>query len=155
MSQTKYVEGTAGWVAMPNSEEYRLKWPLSVDGIPTNATLDVSAHPMVYHYPYTITLNFPPCVWRLEHVPPWDGHTNPFEPMSEFDDEVFGPHFHSWSDNSNYAGQSSLPKELERARVLPDTIKTYEQAFRWFCDQTNIILPSNEFVDLPTRERLL
>lgn len=124
---------------------------VAVDGIPTGATLDATAYPLADHYPFTITLNFPPCIWRLDYDPPYSSHTNPISNFSEFERVVYGPHYHAWADHSRYAKPNALPRELDWARPLPSSIKKYEHAIRWFCDETNIRLENDQFLELPAR----
>jgi hypothetical protein len=145
----KTLEGTADWQDF--GEESRLKWPISVDGILTDASLDATAYPFAGLYPFTITLNFPPCIWRLEHGPGYLRHDNPLEEMSQFDRTLWGPHYHSWADNRRLAKANALPPELEWARQLPEEIRKFEHAIRWLCGETKIMIRTEQVIELPPK----
>ncbi len=145
----KTLEGTPVWQEF--EEESRIKLPVAADGLITAATLDVTAYPFENFYPFTITLNFPPCIWRLEHGPGYLRHDNPFEEMSQFERTLWGAHYHSWVDNRRLAKFNVLPPELEWARSLPNQIRRFEQAIRWFCSETKIIIRNEQILDLPSK----
>ena len=158
LAADKLITGEADWVWYDQSAEYRRTYVVTVDGIPTGATLELIAYPMLQEqkiYPFTITLNFPPCVERLEVLPSSGGHTNPFKEYSDYDQVIRGSHYHGWEDNKYLAKANDLPKELDIARVLPVEIKAFDSATRWFCQRTNIIIEKHQYLELPPRSWLL
>lgn len=151
----KTVIGTAGWSCDIETEECRASWPVAVDGVPTGARLDVSAYPLGDYYEFSIMLNFPPCITRLDFVAPFEAHGNPVEDFVRWNPIVWGPHIHLWEDNKRFCTASTLPKELEVAIALPEGIKRFEQAMRHFCDIVNITIASRDIPALPDRRTFL
>lgn len=156
----KSLTGTAKWHDGTGDGDWRTSYVVLAEGEHVGAALDLTAYP---HIPtdredcrFTITLNCPQPIWRIDFEPPDKGHTNPLD-RSRFLGEglVYGPHYHSWPDNRHIATKAMLPKELGCARTLPPQIRRWEQAFRWFCGETGITLPSGAMLELPKRSRLV
>jgi hypothetical protein len=154
LAVTKTAEGMAYWVRDDGSEECRIGWPIAVDGLLTSATLSVTAYPFDEAHGFTITLNFPPCISRLDFVGPNEAHANPIEDFSRCDAIVYGPHVHLWQDNSRFCTASTLPRELECAIPVPLAVKRYEKAMFWFCDEVNIRFTQEQLLPLPPRNTL-
>lgn len=95
-------------------------------------------------------------IWRVDFLD-WDpAHVNPdggkdglpSGPISE-------PHYHAWTDNRRFATQNSLPKKLKNARLMPNSVRNFDNAFRWFCGQTEIEIGRDDLPNLPNRDTLL
>jgi hypothetical protein len=155
LAATKTLVGRGDWVCEIDTEECRMGWPLAVDGVLTRARLDVSAYPLEQDYGFTITLNFPPCIMRLDYVPDYEGHTNPVEEYSRWPLIVLGPHIHLWEDNRRFCAASTLPRELLVAMPLANNIRRYEQAMHHFCDIARIQRSNDDLLPLPPRGRLI
>ena len=155
LAAPKTIAENSGWVCDPHTDECRIKYLLEIDGIPTSASLDVTSFPMTSSNGFTITLNAPPCVARLDFDPPEKFHDNPIAAFLTLGSRIYGPHCHYWEDNAHLCDANSLPRELPYARPLPTTIATYRAALYWFCQNVNIIFHNGEFVERPPRGRLI
>ena len=152
----KELEGEQHWSPGNRSEERRITWPVLVEGELIGAFLGLTAYPDEPKQRFTITLNLPPCIWRLDMEPDYKLHRNPYRQAEQLGGhKIAGPNFNSWADNRHLATPARLPDKLTCARALPSTFKTFESAFRWFCGETRIIVPNNQMVSLPLRERLV
>lgn len=152
----KELQGEQFWGPGNRDEERRISWPISVEGEMFGATLALTAYPDEPEQRFTITLNLPPCVWRLDMDPDYKRHRNPYDRGERLGTHtISGPNYHSWDDNRHLATPSRLPDKLTCARPLPTGFRTFERALRWFCGETKIILPNNQMVELPPRERLV
>lgn len=147
------------WQTGNRQIEKRLVWPVLVEGEFVGLNLNLTAYPNDADYTderFTITLNLPPCIWRLDFDPPYKRHRNPpgyGEEMGAF--VVSGPSYHAWADNREFASPTRLPPRLRCARNLPSQIRSLRQAFPWFCDQANIRFSHEQMVDYPPRELLV
>ena len=151
----KTIEGTGDWVCDQQTLKCRLKYALAIDGVIVPQTLDVSHFPRSDIKGFTITLNFPPCILRLDYDPPEKYHDNPVSFIGGFEARVYGPHFHEWADNSRFCDKTNITDELPYARTLPTNIKSYKAALFWFCDRANIVMTNENYVELPPAEWLL
>lgn len=156
----KALAGNAIWRDGTGDEDWRAAYVVLVEGEHVGAALDLTAYPQTptnrADCRFTITLNCPQPVWRIDFDPPDKGHPNPIDRIGILGEGmVFGPHFHSWQDNRHLATRAALPRELSCARTLPPQIRRWEQAFRWFCGQTGISLPAGPVIGLPERDRLV
>ncbi|TPK58608.1 hypothetical protein FJ930_29660 [Mesorhizobium sp. B2-4-15] len=155
LAATKTVEGTDGWSCDAHTEECRLKYLLAIDGIPVSASVDIMSFPMSGNNGFTITLNVPPCIARLDFDPREKFHDNPVGDFSEFESRIYGPHCHAWPDNACLCDSNALPKELSYARPLDPAIMSYQSALFWFCQSVNIVFHNGVFIERPSRGRLL
>ncbi len=147
------------WVEGNRRTEKRLLWPVAVDGSYIGLSLQITAYPNDPGYRgerFTITLNVPPCIWRMDFDPPYKRHTNPPDFGARTGTfTVSGKSFHSWADNRHYATKTRLPTVLGCARLLPPEVRHFRQALRWFCDETNSKILSEQMFDYPQRELML
>jgi hypothetical protein len=98
-------------------------------------------------------LNFGRCLWRLDFTK--DEHVNPLHAPSMAGMLIREPHYHCWNDNRILATANSLPKRLRNARLLPESIQSFQPAFRWFLGETNIFVEPGIVPDIPKRVTLL
>ena len=121
------------------------------------ADLCVKAYPTRPQPYFRVILLFQQiAVWRIDYTYTDHPHINSFNcPKDMPRGPITEPHYHSWADNRRLATAVQLPKRLANARVLPERVRTYEQAFRWFCGETKILLTSDDLPELPRRDTLL
>ena len=150
----KRLAGRPVWRSGNGSDDKRVVWPILVGTSVSEATLGITAYPNRTALQFTITLNLPPCIWRLDFIPPQESHSNPLDRGSMLGYRVYGPHYHAWADNRHLATAATLPKVLLCARSLPRQITKWDQAFRWFCAAVGIALEPDQVIDLPPREGL-
>lgn len=151
----KTLVGDGDWVCDPNQDQCRLKYTIAADGRPTNSTFEVIDFPLERPRGFTITINLPPCVWRLDFDPPPKGHTNDVPDGHECPRFIKGPHFHSWRLNRKFQKGSNPPDELPLALPLPPTIKVFKSALDWFCAETKITPARSQIPELPPSGRLI
>lgn len=69
------------------------------------------------------------------------------------------PHAHLWADNRQFLDRRHRPvrsgRELGHARLLPPTLKGWEEAVLWFLASCRISLPPTIRIGLPQRTTLL
>jgi hypothetical protein len=161
LSYPKSLAGTAEWRGGTRDGQWRASYALQIEGEHVDASVDLSAYPMIPvgfdgEVRFTIGLCCPRCIWRIDFVDKVDGHTNPPGSPAFLDEPtVKGPHYHAWEDNRHLARKTSIPKRLDCARSLPPQTRKWEQAYRWFCQQTNILLPQGPVIELPPKDGLL
>ncbi|QEX16125.1 hypothetical protein FRZ44_14170 [Hypericibacter terrae] len=155
LAAPKRVAAEAAWQQGNRPAEFRALWPILVEDSLVGASMQATAIPNSPEPQFTITLNIPDCVWRLDFEPSWKRHANPMWAAPALGDFVVnGPHFHAWADNSSMASLTQVP-ELLCARALPATVKTWKQALRWFCAETRIELAKTQMIEYPPREGLI
>lgn len=150
----KTLVGDSGWICDPNDEQCRLKFTVAVDGVPTASTVEVIDFPLETPRGFTITLNVPPCIWRLDFDPSTKVHVNDVSDFHECPKLVTGPHSHPWRLNRQFHKGKSIPEELPLALPL-DGIKSFKSALDWFCAETNITFSKNQLPELPPTGKLL
>jgi hypothetical protein len=128
------------------------------EGEITALELVVKAYPRRIQPCFRVLLTMGRAIWRVD-FDHRETHLNPRLPRRKEVDPppglVKGPHYHAWADNRRFATMTSLPQKMRNARFMPDRIRGYEQAFRWFCAETCIELRNGDVPDLPTRDTLL
>src|SRR5690606_4939980 len=89
------------------------------------------------------------CVTRLDFED-GGGHTNPIYALDAgLAPMVSGRHFHRWSLNTKFVNATGALEELKNAEELPSSIRTFNAALRWFCEEVNIFLPHNHEISFP------
>ncbi len=155
LAAEKELSGIPNWRAGNRDGEQRAVWAVLLGDV-NAGNLDLTAYPDEPSLRFTITLNLPPCIWRLDYDPDFKMHTNPPDRVPPLDDfTIRGPNYHAWDDNKHLVNGSSLPAKLKCARRLKENIRRFDSALRWFCGETNIKLPVGPLIDLPPRSRLL
>lgn len=150
----KAILGEPDW-QQPFATELRLIMPLAINGVSCGADLKVTAFPLDGHSKYCVHICAPSSIWRVDYDL-GATHTNNFERPADLEEMwIDGPHYHAWRDNRRFATHGALPLHLHNARMLPENLRSFDSALRWFCEQTNIEQPQNGLIDLPRRTRLL
>ena len=62
-----------------NPGDMRIRWPLVVGASVSEAFLYLAAFPSLRDLRFTIGLNYRVMIWRLEFVPYYEWHDNPFD----------------------------------------------------------------------------
>lgn len=156
LAAKKTLAGVPFWQTSPrHADEKVFKWPLRIDDVPCGADLQGISYP--YHNngkeKWRILITMQQCIWRIDYDNVY--HVNSLNKPSDMEYSFTGQHYHAWEDNKRFCAHSTLPEKLHNARLLPCNIKTFHNSLRWFCDKTNIDLPSGELIDLPPREKLI
>jgi hypothetical protein len=155
LAADKTLAGDGFWVCDPNEDQCRLRYTIEVEGVPTASTFEIIDFPLTEPRTFTITLNLPPCIWRLDYDPPSKIHVNDVPEMHECPRLVRGPHYHPWHLNAKFHGGRNAPQELPLALPYTARTRTFKAALDWFCDQTRITFAKNQLPALPPRGRLL
>jgi hypothetical protein len=156
LAAEKILVGEANWSA-PYGDRRCLRWrkPCSILGEVTEMELEVIAYPEDGPDRFRIILVYQKAIWRLDYVR-GEGHVNSLNrPLELPAGPIDEAHYHSWSDNRRFATALSLPNYLKNANVLPQNVRGFDTAFRWFCGQTNIKVASLDMPILPDRTTLL
>jgi hypothetical protein len=77
LDATKTLDGIAKWTKGTGHGDVRAVWPIFLDGISTEGTLQVTAYPNDRGRRFTIGVFWPDCVWRLDHEHIETKHRNP------------------------------------------------------------------------------
>lgn len=155
LAAKKSLVGKATWQETGDPRELRATWPVMVgDEVPPGVTLVVNYYPNSNPPRFTISLNAPRSVARID----WGedgGHTNSLLRPNELPAVVVGSHYHAWEDNRRFCTAHTLPSELPNARELPDNVRSFHNAFRWFLGEVGIDQPANDLIEPPRRSTLL
>jgi len=150
----KEPKGVVEWIETTQGNR-RQTYPLLVDGEISDATLTIICYPRERVLKFRLVLSYGRAVWRVDYAFDED-HQNPFnKPENLPIGKIVDPHYHSWHDNRRFATAFTLPFKLYNANVLPANVRTFENTFRWFCGQTNIVVPASGIPELPRSDRLL
>ena len=156
LEATKTPIGSPSWEASTwGKGELRLLWPLCIDNVPCQADLEINAYPTYGNSKekWRIKLLVGRCIWRIDYVHD-EHHINSLDKRDDLIDYAFtAPHYHAWEDNKRFCTHNILPIDLPNARIMPITCRTFPNALRWFCAETNIVLP--HMIDLPPRTMFL
>ena len=121
-----------------NHDAMRWLVPLMIGGELCHHMLTVKAYPNRKTLMFRIILSFDKAVFRTDFAED-EPHQNSFDAPSDIAGIIVrGPHYHSWEDNRRFATLNSLPVKLHNARTLPVNIRTFENAYRWFCGAIGI-----------------
>lgn len=128
------------------------------EGEITPLEMVLKAYPRRAQPCFRILLTMGRAVWRVDFDAK-ETHWNPRLPRRKEVDPpqgmIKGPHYHAWADNRRFATMGSLPQKLRNARFIPERIRSYEQAFRWFCAETSIDIGHDDIPELPKRDTLI
>lgn len=95
-------------------------------------------------------------IWRLDYTQDDKPHFNSHDkPLDLVLGPIQGPHYHAWGDNRRFATAHSLPKRLFNARILSEKLRSFDNAFRWFCAETRVFVANEDVPELPKRDTLL
>lgn len=154
----KIPRGQPLWSREQNGE-HRIKQSIEIKGEISEAVFEVQAYP-TYRNPQKFKLNLlaRKSVWRVDFDFEYKGHPNPLEksvPPEIRGIVLDGTHYHSWADNRYLCTAANLPDRLLVARPMPDGIRSFDNALRWFCGKINIVLPANHMIFYPNKDILL
>lgn len=157
LAAKKSLEGEPDWAKGNRDGENRLSMPVKIKGEVSHLTLGITAYPNdPQGLRFTVTLNWPPCIWRVDFDPEHEWHLNPLDRAQILGGyRISGRHFHGWNDNRHLATHSALPDSLKCARQLPKSIRTFDDGLRWFCSEVNIVLPKDHGIIFPQKTSLL
>ena len=156
LTAAKTLSGESNFEPL-NGDQRKQRWrkTCSVQGEVTPMDLEVQAYPEALNLKFRIVLIYQRAIWRLDFSN--DGiHLNSTNrPVDLEPGPIVDVHYHCWSDNRRFATKTSLPSNLKNARKLPANVRAFDNAFRWFCGQTQITVPTAEIPMLPHRTALL
>lgn len=151
----KILAGTGQWRPELNENSVRCVYPIEVEGEIFGLDLTIKAYPRAKVPKFRLILTYGKAIWRLDYAdddPHINSHNRPPDlPLGP----IVGPHFHSWEDNRRFATSVALPSRLRNARPLPENVRSFENAFRWFCGLTGISVGSQDMPMLPKSDTLL
>lgn len=155
ITDQKMIVGAPDWTDDHRKNERRMAIPLSIGGVTSDGLLVLKAFPNHEEPKFTIMLVYNVCVWRLCYTTD-AGHLNPLiRPNGLPIGPIDTPHYHSWTDNRPASDNAPLPKRLRFANFLPENLTDFTSCFRWFCEQTNILVADRQVPILPKPDRLL
>lgn len=148
----KELAGVGRWE--PQDNDCRMVIPILLEGEVSDATLTIICFPREPELRFRMVLCYIRAIWRLDYTAD-ETHVNPINRPDDLDESIITcPHYHSWSDNRRFSRSNSLPIKLLNARILPANVRTFPNAFRWFCGQTGIVAPDT-VPDFPKSDVLL
>jgi hypothetical protein len=146
------VHGVDSWQPGREAGEMRLKLPLEVAG-ELRGHLCIDCTPSRRPIEFSIGLIYPPAVSRLDFPHAHALHGNNLAIASDnVPPLVMGPHYHPWHLNRRFATSITDYWKLQIAE--PVSMRKFDAALRWFCDQNNIELPGQHGIELPSAETL-
>jgi hypothetical protein len=155
LAAPKALRGRPAWRNWEQHSEARIIWPILIGGEISDAEYVLTAYPRSKPVGFRLMITARANVFRVDFDCE-QSHTNSFDRPPDLYEHVVGPrHYHAWADNRHFATAQTLPKLLLNARPLPARVRTFDQAQRWFCGQTNISLEPDQIVDLPPSDLLL
>jgi hypothetical protein len=156
LASEKRLAGVATWQPEPNDHGAQLiARPIEVAGELPGQSLVIKCYPREQHSKFRLILTMGRAIWRLDFTHD-EVHPNPMNAPQDLPPIIDRePHFHGWPDNRRLATKNSLPKHLRYARLLSGRIKRFDQAFRWFCAETNIAVGPLDIPELPRADTLL
>lgn len=155
LGTSKSLAGEATWTTAQREGDMRIKWPLLISGELSEASLTIISYPREPQLRFRIVLSYEKAIWRLDYVYD-DHHVNSMDrPVNLPPGPINEPHVHTWALNRRFATGANLPSRLLNASILPRNIRSFDNAFRWFCGETNIHLGAGPLPELPKSDRLL
>lgn len=143
-----WVDVPPTWQPSRDGSGQETKLQVTIDGVQYGHVLSVIAVPSTGAF-HLVLLYSRTCVSRLDFDDS-QKHTNTlFADADGLPGVVSGKHFHRWSLNKRFIEANGSLEELKHAEELPTSIRFFEHALRWFCDETNILLPHNHSIVLP------
>jgi hypothetical protein len=153
LNARKYLVGVPAWIEDQDKGIWLWSRPLEINGEQPGINLIVKSYPSEKPTKFRIILTAPKCIWRLDIAN--DAHLNPLSAPHNPGIFIDKPHYHSWSDNRGFATANSLPNKLKNARVLDENLRSFDNAFRWFCAQIGVVIVTAEIPALPKPGKLL
>lgn len=154
MAADKTLLGDGDWQCDAIDRDCKLVFTLAIDGVPCGLSLQITDFPMQPSKGWTIIINAPPAVWRLDFDGPKEWHLNDVPEMHECPRLIYGPHYHPWRLNRAGVKRGRLPTELPLAMPLP-AMRGFDATLHWFCDETRITIGKGQIPARPTPGTLL
>lgn len=155
LQKGKTLVGIGGWRRDSHERSYRWVRPVEIEGELPGFDLTVKAYPRSRNLKFRIILAYGKAIWRVDYAND-SPHINSIDHPPDLDLEpIIGPHYHRWEDNRRFATMNSLPSGLVNARILPQNLRSFESAFRWFCGETKITVGNADMPILPKPDTLL
>ena len=136
------------WLPARDGIGIEAKFPVACDGTQLGDRLTVVAVPATRSFHINL-LHVGMCVSRLDFDPMQPHPNTMFAGQDGLPSMVSGHHFHRWSINTRFIKGDGTTELLKHAEELPTTVRTFDQALRWFCHEVNIALPHGHLVDYP------
>lgn len=154
LAERKELAGEPRWHRGPRSGQMKWKAPLSLAGEVLSMDLIVIAYPEMPSLTFMMMVTCEDIVISRMDYSDNEEHNNGWVvPPIITRWKIRGPHLHSWRHNKEFATHSTLPEILEYAILIPVAARGFENAFRWFCGEHNIVVA--EAPDYPGSELLL
>lgn len=156
LSVVKTLAGAehVAWQDGRNEDEPCIKIPIEVEGVQYGTELLIVAYPLEPGK-FSIVLIHYIAVCRLDIVDESEIHSNPLDALGLANMTLIrGPHFHSWPINRRLIESATKAQRLRMAEPYEGS-KKLMAALRWFCGQTNILVPHGVSIELPDAKRLL
>lgn len=155
LASTKNLAGIGlpqRWQPNRDPNELSIKIPIELDGLQVGHKLVAVFEPTSHTLKFSILIIVGEvCVTRLD-FDQTGGHTNSLLALQHgIPAVVSGKHLHRWNINKRFVTAVGHLERLEIAEAIPDNIRTFDSALRWFCDECNIQLPHNHAIALPAR----
>lgn len=142
------VDEPPQWQPNRDGSGHEAKLQIMIDGAMYGNTLIIVCMPTTGAFHFSLT-HSNICVSRLDFDDE-RGHTNPIYALDAgLPPAISGRHFHRWSINTKFVNASGALEELKNAEELPSSIKKFNTALRWFCEELNIFLPHNHEITFP------
>jgi len=156
LAAEKTLAGTASFQPL-QGEQRQQRWRKAcvIQGEVTPLDIEVQAYPDSPNLKFRIILIYQRAIWRLDYSEDGTHFNSTNRPNDLGAGPICGPHYHTWEDNRRFSTKSALPHTLRNARNVPSNLRTFENAFRWFCGETRILVLTAEIPCLPTRVSLL
>ena len=155
IASTKYLAGIGlpqRWQPNRDPNELSIKIPIEINGLQIGHKFVAVFEPASHTLKFSILIVVNEvCITRLD-FDPTGGHTNSLlASQYGIPAVVSGKHFHRWVLNKRIVTAAGHLERLENAEAIPDRIRTFDSALRWFCGECNIQLPHNHAIELPPR----
>jgi hypothetical protein len=155
LAKSKTLAGVGTWQRDSRERSFRWVRPIELEGELPGFDLTVKAYPRSHRLKFRVVIAYGKAIWRIDYANDAP-HINSIDRPSDLDlGPIVGPHYHSWEDNRRFATANSLPSSLHNARLVPQNLRTFESAFRWFCGETRIIVGNQDMPILPRPDTLL
>lgn len=138
------------WQPNRDPSELCIKLPIELDGVVSEQRLIVVYFPASEMLRFSILIVYRVAICRMD-FDETGGHTNGFANLENLPMTIQGSHFHRWSSNLRFVKGNGQLEELDNAEAIPGSIRTFDAALRWFCDEVKIALPHNHSIALPAQ----
>lgn len=156
IAMPKSLIGEGVWVRGNRSNEFRMQWPITCEGIAeAEAPYIEAVHAADCPYlSYSISLLVPPPIFRLDIGEDLEHSYSAPLPGGRTTRRILqGHHVHTWEANRPRSGEA-LPQDLPVAEPYAGSLD-FRAALMWFCDQVNIWVDEYSIPSLRQRETLL